>query len=184
MANDSISRTVEFPIDTSQIGKGVIAVFLAIAFAGEALNLVLFISGIQAQGAAIGVGIFLLIVLGIGVLNGRPEEGVVILNDDRLEVRTGASRQLYRWIDIRGLQVRRYRDLNPLARTWAMISRTPADYRVVEVRLGRSLRLNVVPGQSGTDIIGIPSLFAKSTRLYVHDPDGFVRAAEPFLQNS
>ncbi len=181
MANGAMSSAVQFHIDTSQIGKGVTAAFLAIAAVGEALNFGLFAVGIQSQGAAIGVGVFLLILLGIGVLNGRGEEGVVILSDECLEVRTRRSKQSYSWQHIEGLAVKRFSELNPAARVWALIARIPGDYRIVQVRLRRSLRLNLVPGQFGTDIIGMPSLFAKTSRLYVADPDGLVNVASGFL---
>jgi len=53
----------------------------------------------------------------------------------------------------------------------------------VEVKLSRRPRVRFwTPGTSGTDIFGWPA-GPKTFRLHVQDPEGFLRAAEPFLND-
>lgn len=185
MALAARSETVQFPVDASAWTRGYLRFLLALVLVAHIVNVILLAQGLYSSGSALAVSIFLVVGPCLWAINDwLMRRGVAELTDSRLEVRTRASKQLYRWQDILDVQVRTYGRLGLLDRSWATLLGLKADRRFVEITLRRSERLGIIPGLFGTDIPGVPLPTARTVRLHISDPDGFVRAASDFLRAS
>jgi hypothetical protein len=152
---------------------GVVGLFIVAALFG---------AGTIAVEGALLAAVFMLVGSAAMAWNMRAfGQGGAKLTEARLEVHTNTGKHLYKWADILDIELKSLRSQSALRRFWA-IGQITADQGFVEIRLRRSVRLGLLPGRSGTDILGLPSLVVKTVRLDLEDPEGFVLAARPFLQ--
>jgi hypothetical protein len=104
--------------------------------------------------------------------------GAVILGPDGIRIRSMPMTLNLAWRHMTSVQVKLSGADNLLGKWLAAGHR-----RYVEVKLSRRPRLRIWgPGRGGTDIFGWP-LGPKTFRLHVQDPEGFLRAVEPFLRD-
>lgn len=155
------------------IVAGVVGLFIVAALFGAGT--------INVEGALFAA-VFMLVASAAMARNMRAfGQGGAKLTEARLEVHTNTGKHLYKWADILDIELKSLRSQSALRRFWD-IGQITADQGFVEIRLRRSVRLGLLPGRSGTDILGLPSLVVKSVRLHLEDPEGFVLAARSFLQ--
>jgi hypothetical protein len=107
-------------------------------------------------------------------------KGTVELTHEGILVRgSGGRAQDFGWKDIAEVRVSSPSGRWSVDRLWTRVDGAGEDAPFVEVKLKRS-RLPIVLDRYGT-LWGIPGLGPKTLRLYVTDPEGLVRAAQPFL---
>lgn len=152
---------------------GVVGLFIVAALFGAGT--------IDVEGALFAA-VFMLLASAAMAWNMRAiGRGVAKLTEARLEVHTSAGRHLYKWTDILDIELKSLRSQSALRRFRAS-GQITAEQRLVEISLRRSVRLGLLPGRFGTDILGVPSIVVKSVRLHLENPEAFVLAARPFLQ--
>lgn len=105
-------------------------------------------------------------------------KGVVIVRADGIEFRSIFLRLLLAWEHIVSVKGKLTGPDNLMQRLLAGGHR-----QYVEVKLSRSPRRALLDNRAGTAIRGLPLLGTKTHRYHVQDPEGFLRAAEPFLKN-
>jgi hypothetical protein len=157
--------------------------FLGMAFVG-----LIFVLSLYASGNAGGEPtLFASLFLALGPVGAvwqyrQMSKGTVKLSPEGLLVRArmGAN-QTYRWEHIAEVRLSTLAEHGALNRLWARLIGASENAPFVELRLSRSLRVPLVPGQHGTAVSGIPTLMLKKVALYIVDPEGFVEAAQPFL---
>jgi len=174
---------LEFALGNDPSAKGVVRFLLLTAPVGPAIVLALFARNVVPEETAFGGSILLFVMQVAFALNlWLMQLGVAKLTDSRLVIRTRAGRHLYKWTDVADMRLKKLADLHATTRIWAAISGSDKERPFVEIKLRRSLRVGLLPGQFGTEIIGFPSFLFKTARLYLADPEAFIQAANPYLQ--
>jgi hypothetical protein len=148
------------------------------------------IAGITTFGALFALGTIGGDILAVGLLafvlgpapfvyyEWQESEGAVILDRDGICLKSSTTTITLAWEHIGTLELRAAGPDNFLG-TWL----AGGHRRYAGVKLLRRSRYRIwSPGRSGTDIFGLP-LGPKTFRLHVQDPEGFLRAAEPFLND-
>lgn len=172
-----------FQLDARSSARAFAKYLAFMALAGQVVIWGLFAAGRIAWEGALAGGLFLIFTPAVVAVNmWLLSQGVVKLTEDQLEVQTRAGKQLYRWGDIAQVRVRTLRQLGMMDRLSARISGLDEDIQLVELTLKRSLRLGVVPGKFGTNIVGVPSFISRRVRLCVSNPEGFAEAANLLLR--
>jgi hypothetical protein len=112
----------------------------------------------------------------------RSSKGTVQLTHEGIFVQWDRGRTHdYQWKDIADVRLRSATVHGIVDGPWARLGR-PENASFVEVKLSRS-RLPIFSDRYGT-LWGVRGLWPKTVRLYVTDPEGLVRAAQPFLTRS
>lgn len=152
---------------------------------GQAVVVVTYLAGVLAGTSAMGFAIVPIVVsVGFNVNMWLLRKGVARLTPTRLEVRTRGGRHLYAWSDIADVRIRRLDQMWLPDRLWLKICGIDTDREIVELGLRRSIRFGLVPFRYGTDIIGPPTPFSRTVRLFVTDPHGFASAAKKWVPES
>jgi len=176
--------TNEFKLDSWPAIRLYGTVFALLVAAGLTTAAVLFLSENITGEEALLVGGLVIVFSLFGFLGPwLMSTGVVRFSDDRLEVRTLAGKHLYRLVDIGGVRLRRIADLGKIDRGLAAISGVKPEQQVIEIKLNRSLRFPLLPRQFGTEVMGIPSIVARTVRLQVTDPEGFAQTINQFVRS-
>ncbi len=177
----------QFDIDAREIMRGFVKFAVAVGAAAEAANAIVWIIGLDAFDNFVALGLFLgIFPIAFAWGMWRFSRGTAVLNSVSLNVITRGGVRRYRWRDISELRLKTVASSDASFRIWARMIGVPTDRQLIEIRLKRSIKLALLPGKvdAGTDTFGIPSLFVRMTRLFVVDPEGFLRAADPLMVES
>jgi len=158
--------------------------FLGLTIGGLAVILGLFAGGKVEGEPTLFATLFLILAPAAAVWNFRQmTKGVAKLDPEGLVVRArGGGNQAYKWTDISEVRLSTFAERGTLNQLWARFMGIDENEPFVELKLRRSLRLPLLPGRSGTAILGVPSLVAKTVTLYVTEPEEFVRIAQGFVR--
>ena len=168
---------MEFRLAGTPNGRTVTLALLIMAALGQAAFLGWYAAGGTSLGRALTGGAFVAVLVALFIWSFRSYgRGTVKLSADGLVIETFTVKQKFKWDHIADVQL----EARPSAMSLAPFHASHAPNRV-KISLSRSLRLPFLPRRAGTDTPGIPSLVAKTVRLQVDDPDGFMSAVRPFL---
>jgi hypothetical protein len=156
----------KFTLAASPQFTRMVRLLVPVAIASPLACAALYLIGVLDSADAVYIGAFLtLSSAGVALNVWLANRGVALLLPERLEVRTRAGRRVYAWSDISEVHV---------------VTR-PGEASFVEMTLNSSEKVGLLPGQGGTRILGIPTLFGKTNRLYVAHPDAFVSATRSYV---
>ena len=175
---------MEFPLVPNNPNvRGITRMLLGIAFVGLAVTLGLYAAGKFDGETTLFISLFLILgPLPAAWQYRQRSKGVVRLGGEGLVVRARmGGNQAYKWEHIAEVRLSTLAEHGALNRLGARMAGLDENEPFVELRLNRSLRVPLLPGQFGTAVVGIPSLAFKTVALYVTDPEGLVRAAQPFF---